>query len=143
MMNRAIYLFSCILAFVCCNSPDRLETRENLQMSKGEKKALIEQLGNIYDADQIDRKRVIVAIEEHGVKSEQVRELSKKIAQKDSSNLVAVKSIVAKYGWLGSEVVGEKGNAALFLVIQHSDNETREAFLPIIRNALKNNAVSP
>src|SRR5690606_37516792 len=88
-------------------------------------------------------KRVIAAIEEHGIKSEQVRELGRKIAQKDSSNVAAVKSIVTKYGWLGSEVVGEKGNAALFLVIQHSDDETRESFLPIIRNALKNNAVSP
>jgi hypothetical protein len=34
-------------------------------------------------------------------------------------------------------VVGEQGNATLFLVIQHADQKTQEKYLPIMRVAVK------
>jgi len=48
-----------------------------------------------------------------------------------------VTKIIDKYGWLGSDVIGFKGNQVLFLVIQHADLITQEKYLPIIQRAAK------
>jgi hypothetical protein len=60
------------------------------------------------------------------------------IYEKDSINLIKVKFILNKYGWLGSDIVGEQGNTTLFLVIQHADLVTQENYLPMMRIAVKN-----
>ena len=56
----------------------------------------------------------------------------------DSINLIKVKKILDERGWLGSNIIGEQGNSTLFLVIQHSDSGTREQYLPMMREAVKN-----
>lgn len=61
-----------------------------------------------------------------------------KINYYDSINLVKVKKILDERGWLGPDVVGAQGNSALFLVIQHSDLETQEKYLPMMQEAVKN-----
>lgn len=57
----------------------------------------------------------------------------------DSVNVVIVLSIIDKYGWLGQETVGALGNSALFFVIQHSDVSIQEKYLPIMKQAVKDN----
>ena len=49
-----------------------------------------------------------------------------------------MKVILDKYGWLGAEVIGEKGNGTLFKVIQHSNQATQEKYLPMMRESVKN-----
>lgn len=39
----------------------------------------------------------------------------------DSLNLVRVTAIIDSAGWLGADVIRQKANQALFLVIQHGD----------------------
>ena len=56
----------------------------------------------------------------------------------DSINLVKVKKILDERGWLGADIVGIQGNNALFLVIQHSDHETQQKYLPMMREAVEN-----
>jgi hypothetical protein len=63
------------------------------------------------------------------------------IKEKDSINLVEVKTILKTYGWLGRDIVGLFANAALFLVIQHADPLTQKTYLPMMRKAVtKGNA---
>ena len=60
------------------------------------------------------------------------------ITEKDSLNLIKVKAILDKYGWLGPDEISDQGNSTLFLVIQHSDQLTQEKYLPLMREAVKN-----
>lgn len=53
----------------------------------------------------------------------------------DSCNLVQIEAIISKYGWLGSSVVGQKANNALFLVVQHSDLETQLKYFPLLQKS--------
>lgn len=63
------------------------------------------------------------------------------INEKDSINLIKVKKILDERGWLGADIIGNQGNSTLFLVIQHSDIETQEKYLPMMREAVsKGNA---
>ncbi len=73
--------------------------------------------------------------------SDEVKAHWKIIHKKDSINLIQVKQILDKRGWLGADIIGDKGNSTLFLVIQHSDIETQEKYLPMMKAAvLKGNA---
>lgn len=54
----------------------------------------------------------------------------------DYFNLIKVKAILDKYGWLGPQTIGKQGNQTLFLVIQHSDIATQRKYLPLMRKAV-------
>jgi hypothetical protein len=101
-------------------------------------KPLVLELDGIYDEDQKYRQQMDDVGKKYGWESDEMKALWKKANQADSINLVKVKAILDKYGWLGPEVIGGQGNSTLFLVIQHSDQKTQEKYLPMMKEAVKN-----
>jgi hypothetical protein len=61
----------------------------------------------------------------------------------DSTNLVQVESLIAKYGWLGQSFVGARGNQTIFLVIQHADLVTQEKYLPMLQKSVEEGESRP
>lgn len=98
---------------------------------------LTEQLDSIFETDQSLRMIVDSIEQKYGFESEETQEIWQKIHKNDSINLIKIDSIISKYGWLGVDKIGEKGNATLFLVIQHSDLKTQEKYLPVMKDAVK------
>lgn len=105
-------------------------------------KPLAQQLDSIYVEDQKYRKQLDAIGKQFGWNSKEIAEHWAKINKKDSLNVIAVSAILDKYGWLGEDVVGGQGGSALFLVIQHSDQQTQEKYLPMMREAVKNKKAS-
>lgn len=101
-------------------------------------KPLVVTLDSIYIEDQKYRLQIDEIEKKYGLKSKEMKDHWKIINEKDSINLIKVKTILDKYGWLGVGVVGEQGNSTLFLVIQHSNQTTQEKYLPMMREAVKN-----
>jgi len=99
---------------------------------------LIAELDSIYFEDQNYRKQIAEIDKKYGPQSKEMRDHWKIINEKDSINLIKVKSILDTYGWLGNDVIGVQGNSTLFLVIQHSNQITQEKYLPMMREAVKN-----
>jgi hypothetical protein len=95
-------------------------------------------LDTIYETDQLWRLKMDTIIKQYGFNSSQVQKNAQSMHESDSANLIKVKSILDKHGWLGSDIVGEKGNTALFLVIQHADIESQSHYLPMLQQAVKN-----
>ena len=54
----------------------------------------------------------------------------------ESLNLIKIKNVLDSRGWLGTDVIGEKGNLALFLIIQKEDLSIQLQYLPIMREAV-------
>lgn len=79
----------------------------------------------------------------YGWRSNQTDSLWKKINKQDSTNLVAVKRIIDKYGWLTQNDVGEVASDAIFYVLQHSDKATQIHYLPFVRDAVKKGKTKP
>jgi hypothetical protein len=100
-------------------------------------KPLYKELTAIFDDDQTGRQQIEVIDNKYGRDSKEMKALWADIAHKDSIDLIKVKTVLDKYGWLGSNVVGDKGNAALFLVIQHAEKADRDKYLPMMRDAVK------
>lgn len=105
-------------------------------------KPLMAILEKIHTKDQKYRKRTREVEQKYGRKSLEMDSLIKQIMLNDSLNLIQVKKILDKKGWLGPEVIGPKGNMTLFLVIQHADFQTQKQYLPMMKKAVKDNKAS-
>lgn len=119
------------------------------KVSENKKKALafvpgvVSILDTVYKEDQELRRQTAGIQEKYGHDSEEVRAHWRRIGQKDSINLIKVKKILDEHGWLSADLIGRQGNSALFLVIQHADIETQEKYLPMLREAVKQENAAP
>jgi hypothetical protein len=93
----------------------------------GLNKELIEELKIIQERDQRYRGAMAEA-------DEDLQDLWASQNELDSMNLVRIKEIIDEYGYPGKSMVGYHSGVA-FLVIQHSDLETQEAYFPILKEA--------
>lgn len=100
--------------------------------------AVTQQLLKIDELDQRYRSQIDYIETKYGRGSKEIQSLYKNMHDADSINLVQVKAIIEKYGWLGYNEIGSQANTAIFMVIQHSDQATQEKYLPIMREAVKN-----
>ncbi|MBK9148400.1 MAG: hypothetical protein IPM12_11375 [Flavobacteriales bacterium] len=91
------------------------------------------QLERIHDLDQNDRHNV------GGFLGAQKDSVVAHMILHDSLNLIRVTAIIDSAGWLGADVIGQKANQALFLVIQHADAkpEIQAQYLPLMRDAVR------
>lgn len=103
---------------------------------------LQEELLAIYEDDQGIRRVFIEAQKQYGPKSPQSDSLIQIMQYKDSVNLIKVKAILDKHGWVGADKVGGQANQTLFLVIQHADLATQQQYLPMMREAVVNKKAS-
>jgi len=94
-------------------------------------------LDSIHTEDQKHRGEIESIQQEFGWDSPQMGSHWKLIQQTDSSNLTIVEQIIEKHGWLSTEEIGSTANSTLFLVIQHSNQETQEKYLPMMRQAVR------
>ena len=105
-------------------------------------KELVALLDTIFQEDQKYRKEIDEVLQKHGQDSEEFKVLLQKMEMADTENLVKVQQILDTRGWLGTDVIGSRGNMTLFLVIQHADLETQVKYLPMLREAVKKGKAS-
>ena len=61
----------------------------------------------------------------------------------DASNMTRLAEIIEQYGWPGARLVGIKASQNAFLVLQHSNLENQQKYLPLLRDAVdKNDALA-
>lgn len=106
-------------------------------------KSLVSVLDTIFNEDQNYRHQVDSIARQRGWQAAEITPLLLIIKYKDSINLIKVKNIIDKDGWLGPDVIGDQGSTTLFLVIQHSDLETQEKYLPVLRAAVESAKAKP
>jgi len=99
---------------------------------------LIALLDSIHKEDQTYRQEIRSIEKEYGRDSKEMKAHWELISEKDSLNLIVVKKVLEERGWLGTDVIGRRGNNTLFLVIQHADFKTQKKYLPMMRKAVKN-----
>ena len=100
-------------------------------------------LAQIYKEDQAYRNKMDSVEAKFGWESAEMQSLFNTMQKKDSINLIQVKSIIDKHGWLGPDEVGEQGASTLFLVIQHADYKTQVKYFPLLADAVKKGKARP
>lgn len=107
------------------------------EKEKNYNKYLISILDTIFEEDQKYRLQIKSVREKYGANSEELNALFENISMKDSINLLKVINILDNYGWLSPDIIKDKGNTTLFLVIQHADLTTQMKYLPLLREAVR------
>lgn len=106
-------------------------------------KPLVALLDTIYTNDQLVRKQEREIIQRYGWSSPEMKSHIAVMLRTDSLNQEKVKHILDTYGWLGKEEVGDRGNEALFLVVQHAGLPMQLRYLPLVRKAVKEGKIQP
>jgi hypothetical protein len=123
-MNKAFVLVICLLLTLTTKAQDYSIVRTKLEA--------------ISDSAIIVRKNVMPVIRKYGANSIQMDSINALILHFDSTSLVIVSEIIDKHGWLGTSQIGEKANGALYLTIQHAqDNYLREKYYPFLQASAK------
>jgi len=104
---------------------------------------LARQLEQIYSDDQLYRGQEEEVLGKFGWQSKEYATLQNDEWKQDSINQVKVGAILDKYGWLGVAEVGDNGASGLWYVIQHSDYQMQNKYLPMMRVALKEKKLKP
>jgi hypothetical protein len=100
-----------------------------------QKDSIIQLLATADVSDQQYRSQFESVQSKYGGDSPEMKSLQKKMAVADSLNLLKVAAIIDKFGWLGADEIGKRGNTTLFMVIQHSGIQTQDKYLPVMRDA--------
>lgn len=119
---------SIVLLFILTGCQHSVDSASNVYVyeQQPDYAALQRELEEVYDKDQDIRN-----IDWDTISSPEVSmAYSKKVMAVDSVNQTRVMPIIEKYGWLPKSKIGEKAASAIFYVVQHSNTETIEKYLP-------------
>lgn len=120
-----------------------LVTKYKDEKEKDYDKPLVAKLDSIFETDQRIRWQADSLYKKFGPDAPELKALEGKFKMVDSLNLVAVREILDTKGWLGPNIVGEKGTQTLFLVIQHADLKTQQKYLPLLQEAVSKKELDP
>lgn len=99
-------------------------------------RSLVAILDTIYQVDQKYTQQLKGIEEKYEWESAEIKAQREIISEKDSINLIKIQKVLDERRWLGIDIIGNRGNSTLFLVIQHSDLVIQEKYLPMIRIAV-------
>lgn len=80
---------------------------------------------------------------QYGVESEEAQVQQRIYEKNHVINERKVRAILDTYGWPEKSIIGERGNLTICNVIQHSPNEIRIKYLPMMRAAVEAKQLHP
>ena len=125
------------LPFLCCIALTNLSLGQATKTKSAFNKPLADKLDSVLIDAQNDREKFGKMLD-NGIKDTAAFvALAMKVRYQDTINQAKVEDILAKYGWLGPNVVGEEGDSVLFMAIQKARLEKQEKYLPMLQDAVK------
>jgi len=104
---------------------------------------LIAVLDTIWKAEQLPIRARDSLMKIYGAESQFVKEQHVIYEKNHIVNEKKVKHMLDTYGWPTKEIAGEQGNWTIYNVIQHSNNEIRIQYLPMMRQDVKDKKLEP
>ena len=96
---------------------------------------LMAEFNEIQRTDQEQRGYMREVQDKYGWDSPQMDSLWNIQTATDETNLARIEEVIEEYGYPGKSLVGANNMGTAFLVIQHSNQETQEKYLPLLKQA--------
>ncbi len=116
--------------------------QEQKNIHEQEQKRLLDKENIIAILDTIDRLDSAPLIlrdsmgKIYGPESEEAQYYQKIFWKINPSNIKKVKEILGKENWPDTTLIGPRGNAIICRILQHADQETREHYIPRMKQAV-------
>ncbi|RKR13105.1 hypothetical protein CLV91_1819 [Maribacter vaceletii] len=139
--NLIFILFAILLT--CCKQEKNNNDSSAETKNSSKKENFIAVLDTIWEAEQrpITSRDSLIKI--YGTESELVKEQQLIYKKNHIINEKKVRGILDNFGWPTKEMAGDQGNWTICNVIQHSDNDVRIKYLPLMRKAVKEKKLEP
>ncbi|MEL7122954.1 MAG: DUF6624 domain-containing protein [Bacteroidota bacterium] len=137
-MTRLVLIITLLLTIACSNKQGN-EAPTNKQTPID----LISVLDTIWKTEQGPIRLRDSLMKIYGAESKEVQTQQEIYEANHIINERKVIKILDEYGWPTKEMIGEQGNWTICNVIQHSDNEIRIKYLPLMRKAVKDKKLEP
>lgn len=135
---RILFIFAVLLFMACSNKKQSNKAVNSIDNPED----IVAILDTIWRTEQEPITMRDSLMKVHGADSELVQEQQDIYKKNHIVNEEKVATIL-KYGWPEKDVIGEQGNWTICNVIQHSDNEIRIKYLPLMRQAVKDKKLEP
>ena len=136
---RFIFLLFLLITISCTNKNKSKNTSTSINRTEN----LIAVLDTIWQTEQTPIRLRDSLIRIYGAESKVYKEQQLTYEKNHNINEKKVRTILDNYGWPTKEIAGEQGNWTICNVIQHSDNEVRLKYLPMMRQAVKDKKLEP
>lgn len=136
VVNSMKVILSVAALFWCISSSFSQETNQ-------QNEELILILDSVFHMEQDPIRKRDALMDKYGAESEQAEEYQKIYKENHQINEQIITRLLDEFGWLGPDIIGSQGNRTLFLVIQHSGLNTRQKYLPMLREAVKKGDALP
>lgn len=127
----------CFLFFISCYGQSTV--KKSIQKPKN----FIAVLDTVWQTEQVPIRKRDSLIRLYGVKAGKHHKYQKIYEKNHAINEKKVSAILDAYGWPTKEMIGEQGNLIICNVIQHSKNEVRIKYLPMMRQAVIDKKLAP
>lgn len=139
-VKLVLILLICLLA--SCNKKVNKEqqvAKENLL----EKNNLIAILDTIWQTEQTPLRLRDSLMDIYGVESKEAMKQQAIYKKNHIINEKKITSYLNENGWPTSNIAGVQGNLTICNVLQHADLETREYYIPLMKQAVLDNKLEP
>lgn len=145
-MKIVIMAFAAVcLAVTSCDTEGGSQPKQKAVTEIHEMKTftvnLVAQLDSIWIAEQGPLRKRDAMFKKYGADSEQYAKYQAIYEKNHIVNEAKIKAILAD-GWPELQVIGDMGNRTICNVLQHSDYETRMAYLPLMKQAVNDGQLS-
>lgn len=129
---RLIFILTLLIIFSCSNNKNSKDKGQNPEMPDN----LTALLDTIWNAEQepITIRDSLIKI--YGTESKEAAVYQKIYRENHALNIQKVRSILDTYGWPDTTLIDEQDNHTICNVLQHSDQETREHYIPMMKQAV-------
>ena len=140
ILRFKIAVFFCSIIVAACARKN--EQKNQAQPAKPNTIDLVAILDTVWQTEQVPIRKRDSAFQEYGDESDAYKKYQSIYKRNHIVNEQKIAAIL-KDGWPRIEEIGEQGNLTICNVLQHSSPETRLKYLPLLRQATKNNQLSP
>ena len=133
ILNLVLILFG--LAFISCAQEGK-NIQESAQKRPLDRENIIAILDTI---SKIDRAPLVLRDslgKIYGPESEEAQFYQRIFWKNHPANIKKVKEILGTEGWPDTTLIGQRGNEIICRILQHSDQETREYYIPRMKQAV-------
>ncbi len=136
---RFISILFLLITISCANKNKSKKSGTSIQYTEN----LIAVLDTIWQKEQTPIRLRDSLMNIYGAESKEADVYQKEYRKNHTHNIKKVKEILDNNDWPEQAVIGDQGNRTICNVLQHADQETREYYIPMMRQAVLDKKLEP